>query len=179
MLSRASLDPMDPKFMPLYRERSFQTTKRCLTKYIEANTWYKNIDLKDQYRSLWKLRLNRYGRTDKGRRLSWLKRKEKDTREIVCTMFIPSSYKSDLLKKINDLEEENKKDLDWKVKSESLGFHCHKSLSQNLRCFKDAPKGTAAWCAREMLYHVDRKVSYTVQCVKPVKLRAMKHLAPI
>ena len=111
MLKRASLPVGDPKFMPLYRERKFQCVKRMILKYVEGKTWYKDLNLGDQYARHWKKKLYNYG-TRNGRRLT----NEPDTRETLCAMFVPPSIESKLTEKIISVEEKLRDKLQWKVK---------------------------------------------------------------
>ena len=111
MLKRANLPVEDPKFLPLYRERKFQGVKRIILKYVEGRTWYKDLNLGDKYHKTWKRKLYNYG-LGKNRRLVH----EKDTRDTVCTMFVPPSIDSKLTEKIISVEEKLKDKFEWKVK---------------------------------------------------------------
>ena len=91
------------KNLPLNRERKFQGVKRIILKNFDGRTWYKDLNLGDKYHKLWKKNLYNYG-PGKNRRLVH----ETDTRDIVCTMFIPSSTNSKLTEKIISVEEKLK-----------------------------------------------------------------------
>ena len=89
MLKRDSLPPDNPKHMPLYRERKFQCVKRMILKYVEGRTWYKDLNLGDQYARHWKKKLYNYGTRNQRRCIA-----EEDKRETLCAMFIPPSKDS-------------------------------------------------------------------------------------
>ena len=105
MVERSQLDESDTKFMPLYRPRSFDKLRRKLNKCVEGMTWFKNLELYDNYRNEWEKRSNvRRQRTAR----SNIQNGAGDT---ICAMFVPQSKNGLLMKKIEEAEFNLKGDL--------------------------------------------------------------------
>ena len=54
MCERSSVDVQDPKYMPLYRQRTPRQIERTLLKYIEPIVWYKGSNLGDPFKKTWR-----------------------------------------------------------------------------------------------------------------------------
>ena len=65
MVERDALPTDDPKYQPLYRSREYKREERMILKRIEKTTWYKGMDLGDQYRQEWKKRVKLRGQNIK------------------------------------------------------------------------------------------------------------------
>ena len=57
-MERDQLPVLDPKYMPLYRQRSHRQTERTLLKFIEPAIWYKGLHLDDPHKKTWKKRID-------------------------------------------------------------------------------------------------------------------------
>ena len=108
MLSRSKLNEGDIKYMPLYRNRSFQQIARKMNKCVAGMTWYKDLNLYDPFRKEWKNMLSSRKQITSGP----LGR----NRETVAVMFVPPSNGSQLINKVEAVENELRKSLSWNVK---------------------------------------------------------------
>ena len=63
MVSRSKLSMEDDKYMPLHRDRNFDSDRRKLIKYSSRAVWYTKTDVKDKFRNVWKSWIRRKGQT--------------------------------------------------------------------------------------------------------------------
>ena len=57
MSERAGYNKKNPAFQPLYRPPDHKAAERIMNKYVSAHIWYKQMDLGDPYRQMWKRRI--------------------------------------------------------------------------------------------------------------------------
>ena len=105
----------------LYRERSYKRDERVKLKAVEKYTWYSDGSLKDPWRDQWKFRISRRGKnlnSGGGRRKSIGLPRGKGAIEIPTTtnMFVPSSDKATLLRRLETIEENLCAESSWKPK---------------------------------------------------------------
>ena len=149
------------KNLPLNRERKFQGVKRIILKNFDGRTWYKDLNLGDKYHKLWKKKLYNYG-PGKNRRLVH----ETDTRDTVCTMFVPPSIDSKLTEKIISVEEKLKDKFEWKVKVlEQSGTPLAMSFLPRFELLHGCPRGGTCLVSEcKGLKCAPRRVVYSAVC---------------
>ena len=168
MLRRANLEPGDIKFRPLYRARSYDQTKRKLSKMVEGMTWYKGIETYDKFRNDWKkkvtYRMNRGG--FRHRMNNDHKYKVSERKDIECAMFVPPSEGSLLLKYVEDAESKLDDRMEWGVKLvEQSGFPLGMNFIPKFPLEAGCPKGSdCTICGNTAIKCSKKGVVYRATC---------------
>ena len=106
MLYRNSINPANKLYMPLHRSNEFKADLRKLQKYLNFATWYKDVNIGDQFSKLWKGSIRRKGDIDK------LRGKKRTAVNTDLKNNINNRNKS-----LSDMEQEsmltNKGDINW------------------------------------------------------------------
>ena len=89
-----------------------------MRKNVEGLIWYKKLDLKDDYRQNWKLRIKRKVMRNSPRK-QIMKLKHKNPNNFVETttaVFVPPSEGGKLSKQITELEDNHTNETGWRMK---------------------------------------------------------------
>ena len=121
--SRSLLSPKNRMFRPLYRRRSFDKNMRIMLKHTNPFTWYKDINLKDPFRSKWKAKIIRKKERGSIRKRGKRCRTKKnggflptDNATTTTSIFIPWTPGGKLLDRIDESEQRLSFTCDWRVK---------------------------------------------------------------
>ena len=151
MVHRSQLDQEDKMYQPLYRPPNYKSAERIMKKFVGAFIWYKNIDLGDEFRQSWKLKIKTKttGQNNISTIGSLIKRKRESTkrlqksnnqnskffrpeRDTTTAIFVPPTSGGKLSQLIQGVEEELSQDTGWKMKIvESSGTPIVQSLKSN------------------------------------------------
>ena len=187
LIERANKDRSDKMFLPLYRPNNFRRSERIMLKYIQPMVWNQDESLKDPFRNSWKNRikrrpktlqkLNQYGRctgkiskqTTCELNKNYITNPVSDFRpKTTTTLFVPASINSLLLKRVQEANEECKRDISWGVKilersGTPLINHFMKTFPINNGC----PRGKKCRvCDDDALKCSRRGVVYRASCVE-------------
>ena len=188
MVSRSKLPKKDIKYMPLHRDRNFDTGRRKLIKYSARAVWYTRTDVKDKFRNTWKSWIRRKGQTrgkmirymagrvhgDDNSAIATVGSNKRITRSILqndnrvtTAMFIPKTRSGQLAKSIQDLENGALyKQSNWTVKVlEKPGVQLAKIFVKSFEMMDGCWRDKGCMCGNKGSACTTKGVVYEATCV--------------
>ena len=111
MYYRSKLHNKNPRFRPLYRNRSYQENDRQIMKYLNPQVWYKDVEIGDCFRKQWKRGIKR-----KFNRKNKTSPRRDECVKFCSTMFVPSTMGGKLADMISETEEKLRVETGWATK---------------------------------------------------------------